>query len=239
MSWVELPQLDCAPAKLASPVTVRASKPGRYRPRLTVTVRPSCLPGLSWWTHEAMVHVQIGQGEHAGRLRIAPGDNSHGNRRLSGMTGRGTVAGKPTPAALTITTFPGLPSSGYGPEEPAWELLGDALIVTLPWADAKGAVKAPPSPQAPALKPPAPAVSATPRPAANTMPAIPGLKALCAPVLRLLRERGGKCRLDSLTHSQIRTLRLAEDAGWANWGVSGGWWSITARGEAMLATGAT
>lgn len=81
---------------------------GRFRQRLTLTVRPDLLDGgLPWWRADAGVTVQRGHGEHAGMLRVVPG----GPHRLKLLGGQ---ARHKRPVGLLLVV-PGMPADGHKP----------------------------------------------------------------------------------------------------------------------------
>ena len=179
MSWMAIQQTSRLNAVTGDAiVTMSVSKPGRLVQRIYLTVNPRLLPEgkLSWWTYSRPVNVELGQGEHAGRLRLT----DQGQFRIMAPTGR-RAKEKPNSPTLQISGVPGMPPEGLGRHTVAWEIAGDALIVTLPWSDAKGMAKADPAPRAvgapsSALPVPAPAAPRpqTPTATATALPAKPG-----------------------------------------------------------------
>lgn len=225
------------------PVTVAVSKPGRLTQRLIVTVRTALMDGLpTWWVHGATVDCEIGRDEHAGRLRIQPGKQHD----LSKPKNTGTKFRAPM---LHLQGVTGLSEQGQTAWPADWEILGDALVITLPWAGVKGACKADAKPVLEAAKPP---VSAPPAPPATkppvTVPATPKpvlpqpvpkaqrtLTAAEMAALNKLRRGRGRVALGALTHVECRVLRQLEARGFAAFspGTAGGW-SMTPQGERML-----
>ena len=204
-----------------APVMLRVSRAGRFRARLTVTVRPALLPELAWWRHGAAVSVAVGSGEHAGRVRIVPG----GGFSLTGPGGKHAAKGSPNPPAMSIPGFPAMPPDGLGPVVPDWEIVGEALIVTLPWSDAKGATKVPAKEAKPASEAPSAA-------AADVGPS------RRHGVLQRLQKAGGALPVDSLTNSEIRALKDCEAAALAEWEPGRKKWMLTKRGAAAIGAGA-
>ena len=141
MSWVALqPAAPPRPKQEGAVVTISVSKPGPIIQRAYLTVRTELLPdgGLDWWTNRRPVAVEIGEGDHAGRIRL----RDQGPFRTMGATGKHAKAGKPAAPMLQIPGLPGLPADGMARHSVAWEIVGDALVVILPWAKAIGMTKA-------------------------------------------------------------------------------------------------
>ncbi len=187
MSWTTLQPAACGPKQGGDVVTISVSKPGRIVQRAYVTVRTELLAGggLGWWTHRRPVTVEIGDGEHAGRIRL----RDQGPHRTMGPTGKHAKVGRPAAPMLQIAGLPGVPAEGMSRRPVSWEIVGDALVIILPWSHAKGSTKmvaptATPSPVAqpsrapqPPAKPPTEpaiaAVAAPDKPAAKTTAAAP------------------------------------------------------------------
>ena len=187
---------------------------------------------MTWWLHDARVNVQIGQAEHAGRVRITPG----ALYKLRGASGKHTEKGTPNPPNLRLADFPGMPAEPLGPVAVNWEMVGDALIVTMPWSDARGASKVPALAPLQATDPPK--LAATP-----TSPLLPPVRVPKLPialktgeeaVLRLLHSFGDRVGLDLLTHSNVRMLRQCEGRELAQWDNYRKKWSLTDRGLAAI-----
>lgn len=111
MSWTELaPPPAPDKGKRHGAVTATVSPGGgRFRQRLTLTVRPALLDGgLAWWREGAGgVAVLRGHGEHAGMLRVTPG-GPHALRLLGGQ------AKHKRPVGLLLMV-PGMPTDGHKP----------------------------------------------------------------------------------------------------------------------------
>ncbi len=129
--WEPLtPPNKYAPDKARAPVTLTLSRGGKQTQRLAIAVRVALLPAaeLAWWRHEAAVAVAEGSGEHAGKLRVAPGGPWQ-------LTKRRMQKGRVYAPQLLIPAPAGVPPNGMPPQDVQWETDGDALIVTLPnWA---------------------------------------------------------------------------------------------------------
>ncbi len=165
MSWVALaPRAKTS----ASPVvTISVSKAGGpLVQRAYVTVRPTLLPGgLDWWRNRAAVQVDMGVAENAGRVRIA----RDGPYKIMGAVGRDVKGGKVAAPTLQIA-LDGLPAAGLARTKVLWELVGDALIVTLPWSAAKGMSTSKPAASASPPRVDAPVTPDAPPPIAAVQP---------------------------------------------------------------------
>ena len=167
MSWMPLqPAVRPKSVSADAIVTISVSKSGRLTQRVFLTVKPRLLPEgrLGWWSYRRRVNVELGTGEHEGRLRLT----DQGQFRIMAPTGR-KVKDNPASPILQIAGVPGVPADGLGRQTVAWEIAGDALIVTLPWSDAKGMVKpanvAPRAVGAPSAALPVPLLPVLPHPA--------------------------------------------------------------------------
>ncbi len=162
MSWEALAPRGSRVAGRHQPaVTLSVSKAStRQGQKMLVNVYAERLEAgmLPWWKPGAAVEAQIGAGEHAGLVRIAPG----GPFRLSAFKGRRRIDGTPRPCGLHVSQLAGMPADGLSRVPAWWEIVGNALVVTLPWSGVKGAVK---------LFPPAAARYAPPPPPVEVVPA--------------------------------------------------------------------
>ena len=238
MSWVAL-----QPAGLIRPkggreaVSLSVSKPGKAVQRVYLTVRTQLLPddGLPWWTNSRNVAVEVGDGDHAGRIRI----RDNGPFRTMAPTGRDAKTGNPAPPMLQIPSLPGMPAEGMTRRAVAWEIVGDALVVNLPWGGTTGATKTEPSLPSPARVIPAKSPVIVHQDAVSPVPDLAAWTAGAHHVaaLRKLAAAGGRTMPGKLTHAETRALRECEDHGLAAFG--GGAWTLTAKGSARLTTSAS
>ena len=239
MSWVNVPRTRPSPLKAPPAVVLSVSKSGKNVQRVFLTVRPDLLPELGWWRHHQQVGVQLGEGEHAGRLRITEG----GVHRIAGPMGPQVKQGKPNAPTLQVK-LDGLPEAGVLRRVVAWELLGGSLIVTLPWAGVTGCAK-PAKTAPPAAKPPPPPrldngyppAAGQPKPAVRT-DAMAGITRQQVDVLTKLHRAGGvipRGDINSLTHAEIATLRTCEDRRLAEWDAGRARWSLTPAGQQAAA----
>ncbi len=146
MSWKLL--APAAPHKVSPQAAMTAScnaAGARFRQALRIVLRPERTePGCAWWVPGAFVSVELGEGEHAGMLRVCAPPKAGPSFRL-GRSGAGTGRG-----VLKIVGVPGLPRFAQKPT--ALEIVGHDgkhLEVRLPvWVVAETA------PAVPAKKPP-------------------------------------------------------------------------------------
>lgn len=113
-------------ARRAAPVTVSVARGpgGSARLFLAVTVRPDAVPGgLPWWRVGTDVDVAVGDGEDAGRLRIAC-NGPHRLNRQGGHENAPVVLRSPLPA--------GIEPIARRPERTGYEVANGALVLTLP-----------------------------------------------------------------------------------------------------------
>ena len=240
MSWVAMrPGRPVRQKVTGHAVTISVSKPGRFVQRAYLTVRRSLLPdgALAWWANNAPVTVELGQDEHAGRVRLV----ADGPFRTMGPTGRLAKAGKPGAPMLQIAQLPGMPGDGLGRMPVKWEIVGDALVVILPWSETTGATKVAPIPPRPshhrAATKPASVASPLPPPApvVATPPQAPTVKPHHLAVLRRLHAAGGRIRnFEGLREADSRTLRECEGIGLADWQSHGSTWLLTPHGKRMV-----
>lgn len=77
MAWETLVPTGKLSDKGNFPVRIKVSPPTRRgrASRLFISIRPDLMEGgLPFWSVGQAVHVMVGTGEHAGRLRIQPGN---------------------------------------------------------------------------------------------------------------------------------------------------------------------
>ena len=240
MSWSDLLPPPRAATKSRDAVTLSVSKAGRFVQRAYVTVQPDLLCELDWWRNDAPVSVQIGDNEHSGHIRIVP----EGRFKIMGPTGKNPS--KRNAPSLQISGLPGMPQAGLHRSAVAWEVVGRALHIILPWTDAKGAVKAGPRPKAapqcstaePAaaapIAAPAPARGEADRPAPNGTAKRP-LAAAEMAVMRKVLAKGNALPLTFLNARETSLLRRLEGAGLASFMPGAGFgWSVTAQGQRRL-----
>lgn len=133
------------------PVSMSATEgKGNHKPRIYLSVRAPSAAEIGWWTAGAAVSVAIGDGEHAGMMRVTPGG-------LFALRSSGGKDPKKAAVLLVLPLLPGVvrglqPSTGV-----QWDYAEDWLEVTLPtWC-------APPEqvPSAPATRQPFRGVGST------------------------------------------------------------------------------
>lgn len=220
MSWRDLAPAAAAPKlKTAHPVTLLVSKAGRFTQHATLTVRRDLMPAgmLGWWLHYEMVRVQEGDGPEAGRVRVMSG----GPHRLTGPSGKPGKGGRLNAPHLKLYGLAGMPPV-LGRQPVPWEMVGDTLIVTLPWSDAKGMAKvwpAVPSPAAKALAKPATALADFSPPQVR--------------VLSDLHRMGGRAsRLSVTSQADIKALRECVGKGLVE--IAGECWQFTSAAQARF-----
>ena len=154
MTWKTLPPPRLDGSLIAqAPITVSAgrTKNGQSaqsaRRRLYVTLRPHLLPPAAQWAESsAQVTVQLGEGDHAGLLRVARG----GDHRV------GQSGGKFKMPVLSVMTDDLAVPSVCPQTVVKFTADADAIIITLPqWAGGAGIEQPAPLAAAPKLATPA------------------------------------------------------------------------------------
>ncbi len=128
------------PANPKAPIVVCATAAdGRKRSRLTIVFRPASMSApVPWLQVGKSVTVQIGEGDHLGKLRIGPAGGRGGLQpswQLRGRTGQGKAVG--AVVRLLLLDFPGVPAGGLARQEAPFELEGHSLVVSLPLCGAE------------------------------------------------------------------------------------------------------
>lgn len=130
MSWLNVqpyPGLR-KETRRSAPVTVAVARGPGGSPRLflAVTVRPDAMAEAPpWWRVGQDVEAAVGDGEDAGRLRIA----CNGPHRLSRQGGHANA-----PTVLRLPLPAGIEEIARQPERAVYEVASGALVLTLPSA---------------------------------------------------------------------------------------------------------
>jgi hypothetical protein len=169
MSWVDVVPLqpknkEARNAAVTVSLTNRSTKHrAADAPRwLFITVRPHLLDGgLPFWTLGAPMHVRIGEGEHAGQMRIDPG----GPHRITRLGGR------LAPCTLSLAAPAWIQPGTHAPEPVEHDWNDGWLELKLPaWAQQTAAAPAPDSKRQVPVQP-IPTSPPPPPPPAPTAPA--------------------------------------------------------------------
>ena len=155
MSWNEIkPMVKYTAGAAAADVSMSCTVDGgRFARRIYITARIDRLTHMTFWREDARVKVLLGQGDHAGHIRIVPGEafklRSGGPRAL-------------TPGQAPILVIPALPGMLAGKwKKTAVEFDYEAawLEITLPeWCRPPAVGAMPPD----AAVPPPPSGSSAP-----------------------------------------------------------------------------
>lgn len=140
MSWSPILPVARPPRARAAVTAATSSSGGRNRPRLSVMLRPSKLPGMTLLARGAGVQVEIGGGEHAGQLRLRR-DGPHVLKVVGLSKPKGDLL------QLRLPLPPGVTPAARRPEPCDVREGGEWLVLTLPdWAR-PGATGGPTSPE--------------------------------------------------------------------------------------------
>lgn len=130
MSWVEIVSLPRGGnGALLSAVTMSVSAgAGKMARRISISLRPSALQGVSWLRAGAKTRLLLGEGEHAGLLRVQGGGD-----RPAVKTAASEVLMISSPELLG--RFPALPAGAIERTPCTARVLADAIEIELPaWA---------------------------------------------------------------------------------------------------------
>ena len=138
MTWKPAKPYEGRPKEarsVAPPVSVAivaGTDPGSNMLFLSILVRPDRLPdGLSWWRVGQDVAVIVGEDEHAGQLRVAPGGPFKITRQGSKLQDKA-----PSGTRVPLRELAAGVEHVRRPQEPAAHQVSDGvLLLTLPaWA---------------------------------------------------------------------------------------------------------